>query len=251
VCSIGLTYLAHHTNMNNPLTDEQKLEAIRSVNGCLAMLAKDEDLQDDLQLPLVLLAISHWSGTNRLPPEQYSKKLERDLRVQSVYPKLKRLQAACAVARIGLPLDHFLQGKPELDSRVLTQAYGADFCIRHHLTRPPTPRPSVLAAAVDGDEDLSPLPPTPHNASAKESAVDHFLRTGKNPDGSDVPPAIDVWRVMKDSLRNADWWAIFVNVLQQQLLIFVATVALAFVLGFITVEDLLARFNAVKARFTA
>ena len=104
------------------------------------MLSRDEDLHDDLKLPNVRAALLHWSGIKILPPEVYSRKLETDRRVNSVYPKLKLLQSVCFQANMKVPLDHLLEGKKQLDSYALTTSFGADFCILHDLTRPLTPK---------------------------------------------------------------------------------------------------------------
>jgi hypothetical protein len=122
---------------------KKKLEAIRQINGVLNSFAQDEDLQDDLKLPLVRLAIDHWSGIRRMPPESYTKQLEKDRRVNSVYPKLKLFQLVCNEAQIKVPLDHMLKGKVELDSNMLILSFGSDFCMLHGLTRPLAP---VIAA---------------------------------------------------------------------------------------------------------
>jgi hypothetical protein len=98
--------------------DAKKLESIRQVNGVLKKLAHDEDLQDDLKLMNVRLAIDHWSGIVRMQPEKYKKVLENDQRVNSVYPKLKLLQSVCNDANIKVPIDHMLGGKEELESYV-------------------------------------------------------------------------------------------------------------------------------------
>jgi hypothetical protein len=119
---------------------KEKLENIRQINGVLEMFSKDEDLQDDLKLSNVRMALDHWSGIKRMPPEIYSKRLETDRRVNAVYPKLKLLQSVCMQANMKVPLDHMLDGRAELDSYALTTCFGADFCILHNLTRPLTPK---------------------------------------------------------------------------------------------------------------
>ncbi len=91
------------------------------------IFSKDEDLQDDLKLSNVRMALDHWSGIKRMPPEIYSKRLETDRRVNAVYPKLKLLQSVCMQANMKVPLDHMLDGRSELDSYALTTCFGADF----------------------------------------------------------------------------------------------------------------------------
>jgi len=48
------------------------LSKIQQINAVLQLLSRDEDLQDDLRLEAVQTAIAHWTGTNRLQPEQVS-----------------------------------------------------------------------------------------------------------------------------------------------------------------------------------
>ena len=119
---------------------KRKLECIRQINGVLGMLASNEDLQDDLKNPAVRLALDHWTGVRRLPPEVYAKRLENNRTVNSVYPKLMQLQSVCNTAPMKVPLDHLLEGKCELDTYALTTSFGTDFCILHDLTRPLTPK---------------------------------------------------------------------------------------------------------------
>ena len=49
------------------LSKQKKIDALNSINSVLAMLASDEDLHEDLQLPIVKMAMAHWTGENRLP----------------------------------------------------------------------------------------------------------------------------------------------------------------------------------------
>jgi hypothetical protein len=238
--------------------DEKKLEAIRAVNGILKKHANDEDLQDDLRLPQVKLAIDHWAGIRRMPPEQYLKKLENDLRVQSVYPKLKMLQAACNDARIPLPLDHFVQGKDKLDTLVLTKAFGTDFCIAHHLTRPATPRGPRSGAFQDSgddgdeDDDDNDEKQRRENKGAKQPIS---RQTGSG-DGNeqvdreqDLPPLIDMWRILRDSWKETDLWDAFVRAFKQQLVAFIATIAVAYYLGFFPLDELIQKYGDAFRKF--
>ena len=229
--------------------EKKKLESIRSVNGCLAMLAKDEDLQDDLKLPILKLAIDHWSGIHRMPPEMYVKKLEKDLRVQSVYPKLKMLQSVCNAVPMKLPLDHMLGGKSELDSSALLRAFGVDFCVKHGLVQPPT--------TEKPEQPVGPQKPSTSSSSASfatssqpspEECVDAFLE-GKpinHNHNSKYPPVIDTWRVFKDAMKNAEWGTIFLQVFQQQAMAFVVCVLLAYLFGYLTLDQILSRFSFLK-----
>ena len=140
--SSGRTPTTETVTGKKSISDQHKvkLEGILQVNGVLEMLSRDEDLHDDLKLPNVRAALNHWSGIKVLPPEVYSRKLETDRRVNSVYAKLKLLQSVCFQANMKVPLDHLLEGKRQLDSYALTTSFGADFCILHDLTRPLTPK---------------------------------------------------------------------------------------------------------------
>ena len=248
--------------MTTSSEDERKLEGIRTVNGCLNMLANDVDLQSDLAEPMVKIAIEHWSGSNRMPSETYTKKLAQNLRVQSVYPKIKMLQNVCQNAKMGIPLDHLLEGKRELDTIVLTRAYGTDFCIKHNLTRPLTPIPPKRGM-FDDDANEGPLSPTPktqkhkpNNAGQQVDGLVHSSNVNSSSSSSSSnstpsssasapppppPPLIDLWRVFKDSMRNAEWKEIFLQVFQQQALAFVAALLVAYALGYLPVDDLLTR----------
>ena len=241
--------------------DNKKLENIRSVNGCLAMLARDEDLQDDLKLPILKLAIDHWSGVHRMPPEMYLKKLEKDLRVQSVYPKLKMLQSVCNAVPMKLPLDHMLEGKSELDSSALTRAFGVDFCVKHGLVQPPQTTTSLSSMNVEKPQQQqgSKVPSSSSSSSAPsqssplpspEERIDAFLNgntTTTTNNSTNYPPVIDTWRVFKDAMKNAEWGTIFLQVFQQQAMAFVACVLLAYFLGYLTLDQIISRFSFFKS----
>ncbi len=51
---------------------KKKLESLDALNSVLARLAADEDLHEDLKLPIVMTAIQHWTGQSRLPPGDIS-----------------------------------------------------------------------------------------------------------------------------------------------------------------------------------
>jgi hypothetical protein len=240
--------------------DDKKLEAIRVINGILKKHADDEDLQDDLKLPQVKLALDHWAGIRRLPPEQYLRKLENDLRVQSVYPKLKMLQAACNDARMPLPLDHFVQGKDKLDTLVLTRTFGTDFCIAHRLTRPQTPRGPQPGAfedsGVDNDDDdddddgrHEEKIVTKQSTSSQARSVADGSRPADVEREQDLPPLIDMWRILRDSWKQTDLWDTFVRAFKQQLLAFIATIVVAYYLGFFPLDELVQKYADALRKF--
>jgi hypothetical protein len=107
--------------INQSQLKQRKKDALTAINGVLAMLASDEDLHEDLQLPIVKVAMQHWTGTKRLPPEQAAK-LTENMRVISVLQKFQRLTAVCQAGGIAVPLDHLLARRPVLSDE-LAQNY--------------------------------------------------------------------------------------------------------------------------------
>ena len=72
---------------------KENLDAIDSV---LLMLSKDDDLHDDLKLPIVTIAINHWTiPEKRLPPER-ARKLQENKSVLYVLQKIQLLQHVIA-----------------------------------------------------------------------------------------------------------------------------------------------------------
>ena len=57
--------------------------------------------------------MKHWTGENRLPPEQ-AEKLMGDYRVLAVLHKIKALQTACQRAGLPVPLDKVLRRETSL-----------------------------------------------------------------------------------------------------------------------------------------
>jgi hypothetical protein len=51
-------------------SSSQLLEKLELINGLLRMLANDEDLHDDLQLPQVQIALKHFTGILIYPTNQ-------------------------------------------------------------------------------------------------------------------------------------------------------------------------------------
>lgn len=66
---------------------EEILYCIENVNAVLKKLSLDSDLTDDLEDPIVQIAIKHWTNERRLAPEE-AKKFEDNYRVRSVLQKI-------------------------------------------------------------------------------------------------------------------------------------------------------------------
>ena len=87
----------------------------------LAHLAADRNLHDDLKDPEVKVAMRHWTGEERLPPNsEVLLRFQDNYRIMATLGKIQRLQSSCRALGIALPLDHVLKRKTELDPRVLS-----------------------------------------------------------------------------------------------------------------------------------
>lgn len=104
---------------------EKIAEKVKHVNAVLKQLSLDEDFQDDLTLQPVKVAIDHWTGKNRLPPDEAAR-LQNHRRVMYVFQRFTVLSQVCKEARMGVPLDHLLLGLPELKQEVIISTYRED-----------------------------------------------------------------------------------------------------------------------------
>jgi hypothetical protein len=118
------------------LPHENIEEKIKLVNDALRKFSLDDDLQDDLKLPVVIKALNHWTGKSRLPAEE-AELLEENRRVMYVFKNLKIIQAVCRTAGISVPFDHFLNGKPQLSDAAIASSFG--------VSRPKFPEKAVIA----------------------------------------------------------------------------------------------------------
>ena len=76
-------------DMKDIVKCKENLDAIDSV---LLMLSKDDNLHDDLKLPIVTIAVNHWTiPEKRLPPER-ARKLQENKSVLYVLGKIQILQ---------------------------------------------------------------------------------------------------------------------------------------------------------------
>lgn len=98
-------------------------ERLRNINDVLAKLSKDEDLQDDFKLPQVKVALDHWTGKNRLPPDE-AEELSENRRVVYVLQRLQLLQSVCRASQVAVPFDHFIKGCSKLSDEAIIQTFG-------------------------------------------------------------------------------------------------------------------------------
>ncbi|CAM9808545.1 unnamed protein product, partial [Phaeothamnion confervicola] len=75
------------------------------VNKLLLALKRDAPFQDYLKDPAVMRALRHWTGEERLPPEEAQSLTEDNYRVEAVFSRISALQAACHDAGISVPLN--------------------------------------------------------------------------------------------------------------------------------------------------
>eukprot|EP01031_Cornospumella_fuschlensis_P036847 gene36847-44697_t len=104
-------------------------EKIRNINAVFEKLAKDEDFQDDLKLPIVEKALKHWTNQNRLPPEE-AMKLQEHRRVVYVLQRFQMIQSVCRDALVPIPLDLILAGQTKIHAGIVSmifKAHGYEF----------------------------------------------------------------------------------------------------------------------------
>ena len=217
---------------------KRQLESIRQINGILGKFADDEDFQDDLKQPGVRLALDHWTGVQRLPPEIYAQKLENDRRVSCLHQKLMLLQAACNEAPMKVPLDHMIHGRRELDSYALTTTFGTDFCIEHELTRPQTPKnsPRKIDSIANKRADRSIKDNKNEVKYEQEEGIKHCTIVDRG-SGALTSGPFSLWSIAVESCTTADWIGICAKIFRQQFLLIVTTLVIALLLGYTKFES--------------
>mmetsp|Transcript_4268 Transcript_4268/g.5876 ORF Transcript_4268/g.5876 Transcript_4268/m.5876 type:complete len:196 (+) Transcript_4268:38-625(+) len=100
---------------------------IQDINKVLHKLSNDEDLRDDLKLPEVIIALNHWSGKQRLQPEEAERLLEENRRVMYVLQRLQMLQSICREAQVSVPFDSFLKSRSKLTEKEMISLFGNEY----------------------------------------------------------------------------------------------------------------------------
>ena len=115
---------------------DKLLEKLHRINGLMKHLSVDEDLQDDLKLPVVQVAINHWKGgANRLPDSE-AKRLQQHRRVLYVFERLVRLQSLCKELNVKVPMDEMLSGSPHVTLEWICNNFGKEL-----ISHPSFPTP--------------------------------------------------------------------------------------------------------------
>jgi hypothetical protein len=104
---------------------EEIVYHLRQVNAILEQLAFDSSLTDDFKDPQVARAIKHWTNEHRLPPEEAAH-FQDNYRVVSVLGKIHQLQNCCRQISLTVPLQLFLNRKPEMGIDFLSNSFGAE-----------------------------------------------------------------------------------------------------------------------------
>ena len=147
---------------------EEIVFQLRQVNAILEQLAFDSSLTDDFKDPLVNRAIKHWTNEHRLSPDEAAH-FQDSYRVVSVLQKINLLQNACRQMGITVPLELFLNRKPELDVDYLTKSFGAEVgaSMYHAVSKSndvpeqgSSPSPIESAPTIKEDTPTSTIPKT-------------------------------------------------------------------------------------------
>jgi hypothetical protein len=145
---------------------KQKLEQI---NAVIHKISQDDDFYDDLQMPIVQKALNHWTGRNRLPPEE-AQELQDNRRVMYVFQRFQLLQSVCYSAGIPVPLNLLLEKKflhveeyleRERQTLIIKQKQEDELWLKKQA-----------ALAVTSASKPSPKPSNTKSTAAKPSASD-------------------------------------------------------------------------------
>eukprot|EP01031_Cornospumella_fuschlensis_P034183 gene34183-41380_t len=168
-------------------------EKIRNINAVFEKLAKDEDFQDDLKLPIVEKALKHWTNQNRLPPEE-AMKLQEHRRVVYVLQRFQMIQSVCRDALVPIPLDLILGGQMKIHAGIVSmifKAHGYEFsepsevnANRAKMSQSQVSQPSAASEVTVKNPSTTPQETTPSNSqdiadtSAPTSAVPREKQEG-------------------------------------------------------------------------
>ena len=169
-------------------------ERIKSINDVLEKLSKDEDLQDDFKLPQVNVALNHWTGKARLPPEE-AEALSDNRRVVYVLQRLQMLQSVCRASQVAVPFDHFIKGRSKLSEEAILQTFGplinSSNSIHNKVTKSSGTKSDKIQIEAQKDSSLAaaaaavtPTPPPP-------PSLTDYAKTYQNKADLDAsPPSI-------------------------------------------------------------
>jgi hypothetical protein len=87
---------------------KEKRTSFEQINAVFHKLFQDDDFYDDLTLPVVKKAIAHWTGSNRLSPEEAAT-FQDHRRVVYVLQRFQMLQSVCYQAGTAIPMMNLLE----------------------------------------------------------------------------------------------------------------------------------------------
>jgi len=146
---------------------------IQDINKVLHKLSNDEDLRDDLKLPEVIIALNHWSGKQRLQPEEAERLLEENRRVMYVLQRLQMLQSICREAQVSVPFDSFLKSRSKLTEKEMISLFGNEYL--KVIKSDEEVVKSKLADTVVSQQPDPENKSTPMTIQEKSPTNDHFL----------------------------------------------------------------------------
>mmetsp|Transcript_11181 Transcript_11181/g.16845 ORF Transcript_11181/g.16845 Transcript_11181/m.16845 type:complete len:195 (-) Transcript_11181:100-684(-) len=146
---------------------------IQDINKVLHKLSNDEDLRDDLKLPEVIIALNHWSGKQRLQPEEAERLLEENRRVMYVLQRLQMLQSICREAQVSVPFDSFLKSRSKLTEKEMISLFGNEYL--KVIKSDEEVVKSKLADTVVSQQPDPENKSTPLTIQEKSPTNDHFL----------------------------------------------------------------------------
>jgi chromosome segregation ATPase len=116
--------------------DKKRLVDLAEVNSTLLALTKESQFQQDLERPLVKVALTAWSGANVSHISESQLESARfDEGVARIYPRLKAFELVCDAARIRFPVDHIQQHRTELSTQAVVEAFGPEFVALHLISQ--------------------------------------------------------------------------------------------------------------------
>eukprot|EP00930_Biecheleria_cincta_P000303 TRINITY_DN10065_c0_g1_i1.p1 TRINITY_DN10065_c0_g1~~TRINITY_DN10065_c0_g1_i1.p1 ORF type:complete len:197 (+),score=32.22 TRINITY_DN10065_c0_g1_i1:35-625(+) len=129
------------------MSAESNDRALQEVAQVLVALQRHDSFQNALQDPAVVKAVKHWTGEQRLPPEE-CEDWRSNPAIMMVLSEFRRLEHHCRAAGLKVPLATVLSGSDEL-----SLADGRKLSAGKLLA--PRPEPT----AVDDGQQLEDLPP--------------------------------------------------------------------------------------------
>jgi len=161
----------------------------------------------DLNLDVVRRALDHWTGVERLSPEEADRLFAENYAVGKVFDRVRNLQEACNRCGVPVPM------KQLLDAANAKRKRGGPLTTTPPPAGTPSPRTSALKAKAGGNSPHKP-PPMTKQVSFDETPVEFAIKPDKDAARS-LP-----WILSLDLSNIVNWWLLQASILSALLAVY-------------------------------